>query len=268
VGKLSTAPWRLPPGPVRGRDPHAMPATLATLTRAERITLTQGGTDLMHGVQALTARMSGNDMSSNLTSSVTSYKDQNIVAARFSIPPSSSVSSAWRSLLSNPTYDRKERKKLRHTGNGGWEIPDGIHNESFNHKQEWEEESHEALEVSPALDRRITRRFHTHIVPWLFGLWPLAFIDRSDIGNARIDGLTTDLKLAGIKFNVALTVFYVPYILIDVPRNWFLKYCGAGYYLPGLLVGWRIDGTCVGSVKSYGGPIAARFFLELCEGGL
>lgn len=62
----------------------AMPATLTT---AERITLTQGGTDLMHGVQALTTRMSGNDMSSNLTSSVTSYKDQNIAAARFSIPP-------------------------------------------------------------------------------------------------------------------------------------------------------------------------------------
>jgi len=82
-----------------------------------------------------------------------------------------------------------------------------------------EEESHEALEVSPALDSRITRRSHTHIVPWFFGLWPLAFINRSNIGNAGIDGLTTDLKLTGNKFNVALTVFYVPYILIDVPRH-------------------------------------------------
>jgi hypothetical protein len=47
------------------------------------------------------------------------------------------------------------------------------------------------------------------VVPWLFGLWLLAFIDRSNIGNAKIDGLVTDLKLNGNTFNVALAVFYV-----------------------------------------------------------
>lgn len=125
------------------------------------------------------------------------------------------------------------------------------------------------LEIDTALDRGITRKFDTHIVPWLFGLWLLAFIDRSNIGNARIDGLGEELDLnKGNKFNVALTVFYVPYILIDVPSNWILKYVGAGWYLPGLLIGWGIVGTSMGSVKTYGGLIATRFFLGLCEGGL
>ena len=124
------------------------------------------------------------------------------------------------------------------------------------------------LDIDPALDRRITKKFDTHIVPWLFGLWLFAFIDRSNIGNARIDGLPADLKLTGDKFNIALTIFYVPYILIDVPSNWALKYVGAGYYLPGLLIGWGVVGTCMGAVKTYGGLIAARFFLGLFEGGL
>ncbi len=61
---------------------------------------------------------------------------------------------------------------------------------------------HESPAIDHALDRRITRKFDFHIVPWLFGLWLLAFIDRSNIGNARIDGLTTDLKLDGDKFNI------------------------------------------------------------------
>jgi hypothetical protein len=39
----------------------------------------------------------------------------------------------------------------------------------------------------------------------------LAFIDRSNIGNAKIDGLVKDLDLTGDRFNVALVVFYVPY---------------------------------------------------------
>lgn len=58
------------------------------------------------------------------------------------------------------------------------------------------------LEIDPALDRALTRKFDTHLIPWLFGLWLLAFIDRSNIGNARIDGLSTDLRLTGDKFNI------------------------------------------------------------------
>lgn len=58
------------------------------------------------------------------------------------------------------------------------------------------------LEIDPALDRALTRKFDWHLVPWLFGLWLLAFIDRSNIGNARIDGLSTDLGLRGDQFNI------------------------------------------------------------------
>ena len=32
--------------------------------------------------------------------------------------------------------------------------------------------------IDPELDKRITRKFDTRVVPWLFGLWLLAFIDR------------------------------------------------------------------------------------------
>ena len=69
-------------------------------------------------------------------------------------------------------------------------------------------------EIDPVIDRRVKRKFDLHIVPWL-----LAFIDRSSIGNAKINGLTKDPKLIGNKFNVALVVFYVPYIAVDVPSN-------------------------------------------------
>ena len=127
----------------------------------------------------------------------------------------------------------------------------------------------EAIEaIDPILDRRITRRFDSHVVPWLFGLWLLAFIDRSNIGNARIDGLATDLKLDGTKFNNVLAVFYVPYVLVDVPSNWFVKRVGAGFYLPGLVVGWGLVAMCMGFVKTYPGLIVCRLALGLCEGGL
>jgi hypothetical protein len=78
----------------------------------------------------------------------------------------------------------------------------------------------EVIQIDPIVDARVTRKFDKRVVPLLFGLWLLAFIDRSNIGNVRIDGLATDLNLGtGPKFNIALTIFYVPYILVDVLSN-------------------------------------------------
>ena len=76
------------------------------------------------------------------------------------------------------------------------------------------------------------------------------------------------MKLTGNKFNIALVVFYVPYILVDVPSNWVVKHFKAGRYLPFLLICWGVVSTFLGFTKSFGGLVAARFFLGLCEGGL
>ncbi|KAK8170119.1 major facilitator superfamily domain-containing protein [Phyllosticta citrichinensis] len=122
--------------------------------------------------------------------------------------------------------------------------------------------------IGPELDKRITKKFDRHIVPWLFVLWLLAFIDRSNIGNARIDGLTEDLHLDSDKFNIALAIFYVPYVCYDVPSNLVLKYFKAGYYLPFLVGAWGIICTCTGFVKSYAGLLVVRFFLGLAEAGV
>jgi MFS family permease len=99
-------------------------------------------------------------------------------------------------------------------------------------------------------------------------VWLLAFIDQSNIGNAKIDRLAKDLKLTGNRFNVALVVFCIPYTAIDVPSNWVVKHFQAGYYPPFLLIWWGLVSTFLGFTKPYGGLIVARFFLGLCDGGL
>ncbi|RJE18534.1 Major Facilitator Superfamily [Aspergillus sclerotialis] len=123
--------------------------------------------------------------------------------------------------------------------------------------------------LDPHLDKRLDRKFDLHIIPWIFGIWLLAFIDRSNIGNAKIDGLTEDLDMeTGTKFNVALLVFFIPYIVVDVPCNWIVKHVKAGIFLPTLITLWGLVCTFVGFTKSYGGLVAGRFFLGMFEGGL
>ena len=125
------------------------------------------------------------------------------------------------------------------------------------------------VEMDAALSRAISRKFDLHLLPWLFFMWLLAFIDRSNIGNARIQGLSSELSLdAENRFNIALAVFYIPYVLVDVPSNWVLKRVGAGFWLPGLLIAWGLVTTFMGLTKSFGGLVACRLLLGLFEGGL
>ncbi|KIY00313.1 uncharacterized protein Z520_03998 [Fonsecaea multimorphosa CBS 102226] len=123
-------------------------------------------------------------------------------------------------------------------------------------------------ESDAGLDKRVRHKFDRHILPWLFGIWLFSFLDRSNIGNANIAGISQDLKLVGTEYNLALMLFFIPYILVDIPSNWILKYCRAGYYLPGLITCWGVVCTCMGFTKSLGGLIACRVLLGLFEGGL
>jgi hypothetical protein len=71
------------------------------------------------------------------------------------------------------------------------------------------------------MDDTRVEKLNTHIPPWLFGICQLVFIDRSSIGNAKIDGLTKGLKLTGKKIHSS---------------NWVVKHFQAGCYLPFLLI--------------------------------
>ncbi|EOA80957.1 uncharacterized protein SETTUDRAFT_24469 [Exserohilum turcica Et28A] len=123
--------------------------------------------------------------------------------------------------------------------------------------------------ADPALDKRLNRKFDTHILPWLFGIWLFSFIDRSNIGNARIAGLTDSLSITtGTCFNIALLVFYIPYILVDVPSNLLVKRLRAGLYLPALITAWGLVCTMMGFVTTFAGLVACRLLLGLFEGGI
>lgn len=51
------------------------------------------------------------------------------------------------------------------------------------------------------------------LIPMLALFYLVAQLDRSNIGNAKIEGLADDLNMNGIQWNIALAIFFVPYIL-------------------------------------------------------
>jgi len=98
-------------------------------------------------------------------------------------------------------------------------------------------------------------------------LYLVAFIDRSNIGNARIAGLNTDLNLTGLQYNTAVTLFFPPYCLFEVPSNIVLKLIRPSVWLSILLFSWGLVMTLMGLIENRQGLYAARWFLGIAEAG-
>ncbi|KAF7310273.1 MFS domain-containing protein [Mycena indigotica] len=106
------------------------------------------------------------------------------------------------------------------------------------------------------------------VLPLVTLFWLLSFLDRTNIGNAKVAGLMKDLHLTNKQYSIALTVTYVPYIVAELPSNLILKKVGPHRLLPTMLTLWGVVTACQGTLKSYSGLLACRFFLGLLEGGV
>ncbi|KAJ5581231.1 hypothetical protein N7450_007532 [Penicillium hetheringtonii] len=107
-----------------------------------------------------------------------------------------------------------------------------------------------------------------HVMPMLFAIYFVAFLDRVNISNALTMSMPDDLYLYGNRENVALLIFYIPYILFEIPSNIVMKKLKPHVWLSGCIVAFGICMLGQAFVKNYSGLIATRFFLGLSECGI
>lgn len=119
-----------------------------------------------------------------------------------------------------------------------------------------------------SMRRRVVRKIDWRIIPSASLIYLACLLDRSNIGNAKVAGLETDLHLTGLRFNISLAVFYVTYVLVELPSNHLLRYFGAKVWLPGLVFLWGTTTICTAFVTTYASLVGIRLVLGFFEGGL
>ncbi|KAH0352719.1 MFS general substrate transporter, partial [Aureobasidium melanogenum] len=117
-------------------------------------------------------------------------------------------------------------------------------------------------------ERKLVNKIDFHVVPFLCILYLLAFLDRVNIANANVAGMSVDLDLGGHEYNNALVIFFVPYILFEIPSNILLKKFKPHVWLSGCMFLFGLTTTLQGVVQNYSGLLATRFFLGLFESGM
>lgn len=122
--------------------------------------------------------------------------------------------------------------------------------------------------IDHAAERKLVRKLDRWIIPPVMLLYLLSFLDRVNIGNARLYGLEKDLGMTGDQFQVSVSILFVTYLLSELPSNLVLKKFTPSHWLAFLAGGWGIVATLTGIVQSYGGLLACRLILGALEGGL
>lgn len=119
-----------------------------------------------------------------------------------------------------------------------------------------------------AAEARLRTKIDLYIVPTVALLYLFCFIDRANIGNARLAGLEKDLRLEGYDYNKLLSVFYISYIIFEIPANMTCKYIGPGWFIPATSLGFGIASLGTAFVGSLSSACGVRFVLGIFEAGM
>ncbi|CCO36058.1 putative transporter C11D3,18C OS=Schizosaccharomyces pombe (strain 972 / ATCC 24843) GN=SPAC11D3.18c PE=3 SV=1 [Rhizoctonia solani AG-1 IB] len=123
-------------------------------------------------------------------------------------------------------------------------------------------------------DRKLRNKLDRRIVPSAAFIYLLCYLDRSNIGNAKLlntnsgDSLMQSLSLTNLQYTIALMVFLIAYISFEVPSNYCLKRFTPSRWIAFLMFSWGALTISLGGVHSYGALTAVRFLLGTFEAGL
>lgn len=113
-------------------------------------------------------------------------------------------------------------------------------------------------------ERHVRRKLDRRLLPLVFILYSLAVLDRSNLGNAKLAGMSEDIDISGNRYNLLGTIFYIAYILSQwtligwkqfKPHRW----CAA------VTLFWGFVATIQATAFNWQGLMVCRFFLGVAE---
>lgn len=120
-----------------------------------------------------------------------------------------------------------------------------------------------AADVATATVRKVTLR----LVPFLCLLYFVNYLDRVNVGFAGPSGMKTDLGMSETVFGFASGIFFLGYLVLEVPSNLALHRFGARRWIARIMLTWGVVATAMAFVPNETVLIVLRFLLGVAEAG-
>lgn len=115
-------------------------------------------------------------------------------------------------------------------------------------------------------DERIGRKVRRHLLPLLFVLYVVAYLDRVNVGFASLT-MNRELALSSEQYGLLSGIFFWGYFLFEVPSNLVLHRLGARTWIARILITWGLVAAGTGFVQTATQLYVARFILGAAEAG-
>ncbi|KAH8659783.1 putative nicotinamide mononucleotide permease [Xylariales sp. PMI_506] len=116
-------------------------------------------------------------------------------------------------------------------------------------------------------EKQLVRKLDWRILPCCWVLYLLGYLDRSNISNAKTGGLQKDFGLSSDQYSIIVLIFFVSYLIFEVPANMILTRVRPSVFLPGLGILWGTFATLQGATHSWSQLAGLRFLLGIAEAG-
>ena len=117
-----------------------------------------------------------------------------------------------------------------------------------------------------SLETRTYYKVDVRLLPFLFLCYILAYLDRVNVGFAKLQMLK-DLSMSDAAFATGAGIFFIGYFFFEVPSNVLLKKFGARMWIARIMISWGVISACMIFVKGEWSFYAMRFLLGLAEAG-
>lgn len=115
------------------------------------------------------------------------------------------------------------------------------------------------------MKRKLLFKVDIHLLPLLVAMYLLNFLDRNNLSQARLGTLEKDLHMKGTDFNLATSILFVGYILMQLPSNLIITRVKPSRYIGVVMFIWGAISAAQGAAQSFSGLVVARFFLGFVE---
>jgi MFS family permease len=126
---------------------------------------------------------------------------------------------------------------------------------------------HSKEEVAAKWESRVVRKVVRRLLPFLCLLYFVNYLDRVNIGFAGPNGMNRELGLTATVFGFASGIFFLGYLLLEVPSNLALHRFGARRWLARIMVTWGVLAAAMAFVPNATTLVVLRFLLGIAEAG-
>ncbi|GAB7365122.1 hypothetical protein MBLNU230_g6211t1 [Neophaeotheca triangularis] len=122
-----------------------------------------------------------------------------------------------------------------------------------------------AREKTDPKEIALVKKLDRWIMPMLWGMYWLNYLDRNAIALAKIDNIDEDLGLEGSEYQTCVSILFVGYLLGQIPSNMILNRVRPSRYMGIAMMLWAIVSACTALAHDFTGLLLARFFLGVTE---